>query len=151
LCYAAQAAVAVRSAPGSSLLKDVATLHAGDTFGESCLLVGGTGLLKGTALLGACCHFFISPLSCRILPCCAKQGPVHQTVHLVCNLCGLVDGSSLRGVDSACLHTELTCCCVVQNKQRHPAFVVVRSAVLIGLTVNAQALATALPAALKQV
>lgn len=36
-----QAAVAVRSAPGSSLLKDVALLHAGDTFGELCLLVGG--------------------------------------------------------------------------------------------------------------
>jgi CRP-like cAMP-binding protein len=43
LCFIVdgQAAVAVRSAPGSSLLKDVALLHAGDTFGELCLLVGG--------------------------------------------------------------------------------------------------------------
>lgn len=36
---ALQAAVAVRAAPGSSLLKDVALLQAGDTFGELCLLV----------------------------------------------------------------------------------------------------------------
>jgi len=34
-----QAAVADRSAPGSSLLKDSAVLHPGDTFGELCLLV----------------------------------------------------------------------------------------------------------------
>lgn len=46
-----QAAVAVRSAPGSSMLKDVALLHAGDTFGELCLLVGSTkhGLLAHMA------------------------------------------------------------------------------------------------------
>jgi hypothetical protein len=31
--------VAVRAAPGSSLLKDVAMLGPGDTFGELCLLV----------------------------------------------------------------------------------------------------------------
>jgi hypothetical protein len=49
------------------------------------------------------------------------------------------------------MHNVLQCCCALQNKQRHPAFVVVRSAVLIGLTVNAQALAAALPGALKQV
>jgi hypothetical protein len=36
---ALQAAVAVRSAPGSSILKDVAPLKDGDTFGELALMV----------------------------------------------------------------------------------------------------------------
>lgn len=35
-----QAAVAVRDAPGSCQLKDIAMLQPGDTFGESSLLVG---------------------------------------------------------------------------------------------------------------
>lgn len=37
--YGLQAAVAVRAAPNSSLLQDVALLRAGDTFGELSLLV----------------------------------------------------------------------------------------------------------------
>jgi hypothetical protein len=39
----------------------------------------------------------------------------------------------------------------LQGKERHPAFVVARSSTLTGLTVSAQALAAAMPAAPQQV